>query len=286
MRLFLPPLMKNKTEHEMSFLDHLEELRWHIIRAVGAILVCAIVVFLSKEFVWETIILGPTRKDFFTYRIFCEISESFCFGPDEIQMFTRDFGEQFMMHMVSSFWLGLIMAFPYILWEVWRFVKPGLYAKEQKAIRGVVAICSMLFFIGVLFGYYVVTPFGISFLTNYEISNSIQNTVSLGSYVNYLTMFILPLGLIFELPMVVYFLAKVGIVSGPMLKSFRRHAVVVIVIIAAIITPPDVASQILVSLPLIVLYEVSIIIAGKVNPLPKDEPDSDEYDYDETKTQE
>ncbi len=268
----------------MSFLDHLEELRWHIIRSVAAILICAIMVFLSKEFVWDTIILGPTKKNFFTYRIFCEISEALCFGPDQIQMFTRDFGEQFMMHMTTSFWIGLIVSFPYILWEAWRFIKPGLYAKEQKAIRGVVAICSALFFIGVLFGYYIVTPFGISFLTNYEISNDIQNTVSLESYISYMTMFVIPLGLVFELPMVVYFLAKIGIVSKPMLKTFRKHAVVAIVIIAAIITPPDVISQILVSLPLILLYEVSIFIAGRVNPMPKDELDSEEYDYDETRT--
>jgi len=268
----------------MSFLDHLEELRWNIIRALASVIVFAIIVFLSKDFVWNKIILAPTDQNFFTYRFFCNISENLCFGPDKIEFITRDVGEQFMMHMVSSFWLGVVIAFPYILWELWRFIKPGLYEKEQKTIRGVVGICSLLFFTGVGFGYYVVTPFGLTFLSQYELSDKIQNTVTLSSYVNYLTMFILPLGLVFELPVVVYFLAKVGIVTGEMLKSFRRHAIVVVVIIAAVITPPDVASQILVSLPLIGLYEVSILIASKVNPIPKEEPeDNDEFDYDESR---
>lgn len=285
--------MKKDNNQEMSFLEHLEELRWHIIRAVGAIMISAIGVFIFKDFFWEGIILAPTKKEFFIYRVFCNFSDKLCFGPNkDLEMYTRDFGEQFMMHMVSSFWIGLIIAFPFVLWEVWKFVKPGLYAKEQKAIRGVVFICSLLFFIGVLFGYYIVAPFGISFLSNYEISPTIQNTVTLNSYVNYLTMFILPLGLVFELPVVVYFLAKVGIVSAPFLKQFRKHAIVVILIIAAVITPPDVASQILVSFPLLILYEVSIIIAGRVNPLPPDDPepeetksssDDDEYDYDYSK---
>ncbi|MEP7322356.1 MAG: twin-arginine translocase subunit TatC [Saprospiraceae bacterium] len=276
--------MKDKNDNEMSFLDHLEELRWHIIRAVASILVGAIGVFLCKDFIWNSIILAPTKKTFFTYRAFCSISNSLCFGPkDNIRMYTRDFGEQFMMHMVSSFWIGLIIAFPYILWEVWRFVKPGLYSKEQNVIKGVVAICSLLFFLGVLFGYYVVTPFGISFLTNYTISESIDTSVSLASYVENLTMFVLPMGMVFELPVIVYFLAKVGILNGPMLKTFRKHAIVAIVIVAAIITPPDVASQVLVSLPLIGLYEVSIFIASRVNPLKKEDDEPEEDDEEESK---
>jgi sec-independent protein translocase protein TatC len=282
---FCNPKMKKDQSQEMSFLEHLEELRWHIIRSAGVILVSAIGVFIYKDFFWD-IILGPTRKNFVIYRFFCNLSETTCFGPNaDLKMFTRDFGEQFMMHMVSSFWIGLIISFPYVLWEVWRFVKPGLYAKEQKAIRGVVFICSALFLTGVLFGYYIVAPFGISFLSNYEIAPDIENTVTLNSYVNYLTMFILPLGMVFELPVIVYFLAKVGIVTGDFLKTYRRHAIVVIIVIAAVITPPDVASQILVSLPLIALYEVSILIAKRVNPLPPDDPapESDEYDYDENK---
>lgn len=274
--------MKDKSDNEMSFLDHLEELRWHIVRALAAIIVSAIIVFLCKDFVWNTIILGPSKKTFWTYRIFCQISDSLCFGPNEhLRLFTRDFGEQFMMHMTSSFWIGLIIAFPYILWEVWRFVKPGLYDKEQNAIKGVVVICSGLFFLGVLFGYYVVTPFGMSFLTNYTISDEIDISVSLESYVDYLTMFVLPLGLVFELPVVVYFLAKVGIVNAPMLKTFRKHAIVAIVVIAAVITPPDVASQILVSLPLILLYESSIFIAGRTNPIMKEDESKDDDDTDD-----
>lgn len=279
--------MKKDNHQEMSFLDHLEELRWHIVRAVAAILVFAIGIFIFSDFFWD-IILGPSRQNFVTYRYLCGLSDKLCFGPNkDLVMYTREFGEQFMMHMVSSFWLGLIMAFPYVLWEVWRFVKPGLYAKEQKVVRGVVFICSALFLLGVLFGYYIIAPFSISFLSNYEIASDIQNTVTLNSYITYMTMFILPMGMIFELPIVIYFLAKLGIVSKPFLRNYRKHAIVVIIIIAAIITPPDVASQILVSIPLILLYEISIIIAGRVNPLPPEEEekdtDPDEYDYDESK---
>jgi sec-independent protein translocase protein TatC len=253
-----------KQPDEMSFLEHLEALRWHIIRAGASILVVAVAVFLAKTFVFDVIILGPTNQDFLTYRWFCKLGPQFCFYPEGLQIITRDISEQFLCHIKVSVWLGLIAAFPYVFWEFWRFIKPGLYDKERNAARGVVLICSLLFILGVLFGYYIISPFAITFLSSYSVSDKIANTTTLSTLVNSMTMFTIPTGLVFELPVVIYFLAKVGLVSASFLKTYRRHAIVVILIVAAIITPPDVITQLLVTIPLYSLYEVGIIIAKRV----------------------
>ena len=253
-----------KQPDEMSFLEHLEALRWHIIRALASIVIVGIGVFAAKTFVFDTIILGPVEKDFPTYRWFCELGESLCFYPEGLQIITRDISEQFMVHIRVSIWLGLIIAFPYVFWEFWRFVRPGLLEKERTAARGVVIICSLLFLTGVLFGYFIISPFAISFLSAYSVSAKVENTTTLSTLVNSMVMFTIPVGLVFELPIVVYFLAKVGLVSSSFLRTYRRHAIVVILIVAAIITPPDVISQLLVSLPLFLLYEVGIVIAKRI----------------------
>lgn len=253
-----------KQPDEMSFLEHLEALRWHIIRAIVAILVVAIAVFAAKNFVFDKIILGPIDRDFPTYSWFCSLGESLCFYPQDLQIITRDISEQFMVHIRVSVWLGLIVAFPYVFWEFWRFIKPGLYDKERKAARGIVIICSLLFLSGVLFGYYIISPFAITFLAAYSVSDKVDNTTTLSTLVNSMTMFTIPTGLVFELPIVVYFLAKIGLVSSSFLKTYRRHAIVIILIVAAIITPPDVISQLLVSFPLLILYEVGIVIAKRI----------------------
>lgn len=253
-----------KQPDEMSFLEHLEALRWHIIRAGASILVVGIAVFAAKTFVFDVIILGPTNQDFLTYRWFCKLGPQFCFYPEGLQIITRDISEQFLCHIKVSVWLGLIAAFPYVFWEFWRFVKPGLYDKERSAARGVVFICSLLFILGVLFGYYIISPFAITFLSSYSVSDKIANTTTLSTLVNSMTMFTIPTGLVFELPVVIYFLAKIGLVSSSFLKTYRRHAIVVILIVAAIITPPDVITQLLVSIPLYSLYEVGIVIAKRV----------------------
>ena len=255
---------EGKKPDEMSFLEHLEELRWHIIRALASIVVVAIGVFLAKTLVFDKIILGPTDQAFPTYRFFCKLGERFCFYPEGLQIITRDISEQFLCHIKVSIWLGLIVAFPYVFWEFWRFVKPGLYDKERKAARGVVLICSMLFLIGVLFGYFVISPFAITFLSSYSVSDKVANTTTLNTLVNSMTMFTIPTGLVFELPIVIYFLAKVGLVSSAFLKTYRKHAIVIILIVAAIITPPDVITQLLISVPLYSLYEVGIMIARRV----------------------
>ncbi len=255
---------EEKNPDEMSFLEHLEALRWHIIRALASIIVVAIGVFLAKDIVFDKIILGPVDKDFLTYRWFCSFGAKFCFYPQGLQIITRDISEQFLSHIKVSIWLGLIVAFPYVFWEIWRFIKPGLYTKERRAARGVVGICSMLFILGVMFGYFIISPMAITFLSSYSVSAKIANTTTLSTLVNSMTMFTIPTGLVFELPIVIYFLAKVGLVSSGFLKTYRRHSLVVILLVAAIITPPDVITQLLVGFPLYALYEVGILIAKRV----------------------
>lgn len=263
------PNKGKEVEKEMSFFDHLEELRWHIIRSVMAILVFAVALFFMKDFVFNTVIFGPRNPDFITYRVICAFSnmigvgDSLCFFPKDFNLITPDMGELFLTHMKVSALLGFVLAFPYIFWEVWRFVKPGLYEKERRATRYAVAICSVLFTIGVMFGYFVISPFAVSFLTGYQLPG-VEATPALGSYISYMVMFTLPTGLVFELPVAAHVLTKVGVISSKFMKEYRRHAIVVIVILAAIITPPDAFSQILIALPLLGLYEISIYVAKRV----------------------
>ena len=256
--------MTQTKEKDMSFLEHLEELRWHIVRSLASIMVIAVFVFLAKDFVFNDIILAPTRNDFLTYRLICEYLEALCFGPGEVTVFTRDLGEQFLIHLKVSFWIGIIIAFPYIFWEIWKFVSPGLYENERKATRGVVAICTFLFLSGVLFGYYIIAPFAIAFLSTYSVSDIVSDTFTLSSIVNYMTMFTIPAGLVFQLPVGMYFLSKLGLVTPAFLKTYRKHAFVIILILSALITPPDVITQLLIATPLYFLYEVSIWISARV----------------------
>lgn len=254
--------MDEKEEQEMSFLEHLEELRWHIIRAFVSILVIAVGVIIAGPWIFEHIILAPKEPDFFTYNFFCGISESMCFRPPAFNLETRELGEQFIVHLKVSFILGIIVAFPYIFWEFWRFIKPGLYDKEQKAARGVVFVCSMLFAAGVLFGYYIISPFAITFLASYNVGA--VSAPTLASFVNYMTMFTLPTGIVFQLPVLVYFLSKIGMVTPTLMRTYRKHAIVLILVMSAIITPPDVVTQFLISIPLYFLYEISIGISKRV----------------------
>ncbi|MBI5916976.1 MAG: twin-arginine translocase subunit TatC [Bacteroidetes bacterium] len=258
-----------KAEKEMSFFDHIEELRWHIFRSVLAICIVGLVLFFSADFVFNGIIFGPRNPDFITYRVVCSFSnaiglgDGLCFYPKEFHLITPDMGELFLTHIKVSFLLGLILAFPYVFWEFWRFVKPGLYEKEQRASRFAVIICSFLFTLGVLFGYFIISPFAISFLTGYQLPG-VESTPALGSYISYMMMFTLPTGLIFQLPVAAHVLTKLGILSSAFMRQYRRHAIVVIFMVAAVITPPDAFSQILVALPLLGLYEISIYVAKRI----------------------
>ncbi len=264
-----PEKGKEVVEKEMSFFDHIEELRWHIIRTVAVILVVAVGLFFMEDFVFTTIVFGPRSPDFITYRAVCQFSnaiglgDGLCFYPKDFNLITPDMGELFLTHMKISFLLGLILAIPYVFWEIWRFVSPGLYEKERKASRGAVLICSFLFMMGVLFGYFIISPFAISFLTGYELPG-VESTPALGSYISYMLMFTIPTGLIFQLPVAAHVLTNIGLISSSFLRQYRRHAAVVIVVVAAIITPPDAFSQILVSLPLFGLYEISIWVSKRV----------------------
>lgn len=242
---------------EMSFLDHLEELRWHIIKSLIAILLVAIFGMIFKTFLFDYIIFAPIKDWFITYQIFTILS------IPEFQILPREVGEVFFVHIKVSFFLGLIVAFPYVFYQFWSFIRPGLYETEAKAAKGVVFICSILFLLGVLFGYYIITPFGFSWLLGYNVGIEVDNSTSLASYVNYITMFTIPTGLLFELPIVVYFLARIGLVSAEMMSQYRKHAVIAILLLAALITPPDVITQFLIGVPLYILYEISIVIAKR-----------------------
>ncbi|MBX2817309.1 MAG: twin-arginine translocase subunit TatC [Saprospiraceae bacterium] len=252
---------------EMTFLEHLEALRWHLIRSVAAIVLFAVVMFISKEFVFGIVIFGPVEDFFPTYRFFCNLIGRMCEAP-ELIIQSIQVQEKFITHLKVSILLGIVVAFPYIFWEMWQFIKPGLYPKEQKAARGVVGICSFLFLLGVFFGYYVITPFALHFLTGYDIAgyayNDVVTTSTLTSFVNNLAMYCMPAGIIFELPVVVYFLTKVGLITSGFLKKYRRLAFVIILVLSAIITPPDVMTQFLIGIPLYILYEISIGISKRV----------------------
>nr|WP_241265224.1 twin-arginine translocase subunit TatC [Algoriphagus aestuariicola] len=253
----------------MSFLDHLEALRFHLLRSIAAILVLSVIAFLAKSIVFGEIILGPSKVDFFTYRMLCKLGNlmgisALCIDELPFTIQSRQMTGQFTMHMTSSIVVGFIAAFPYVFWEVWRFISPGLYDKEKNAARGAVAFVSLLFLLGAAFGYYVLSPLSINFLANYQLDPSILNEFDITSYVTTLTMLVLASAIMFQLPVVVYFLSMSGLVTSKMLKDYRRHSVVVILVLSAIITPPDVISQLLIAMPILVLYEVGIGIAKRL----------------------
>lgn len=256
-------------EHEMTFLDHLEVLRWHLIRSAIAVVSFTILAFSNPDIIFHDIILGPSRTDFFTYRKLCEIgvalnSPGLCIQELDFTLQSRELASQFTMHLTSSFVIGLILGFPYLFWEIWRFIRPGLYPTEQKNSRGAVFFVSFLFLLGSLFGYFIVSPLSINFLASYQVDPSILNEFDLSSYVTTLVTLVLSCGLMFELPMIVFFLSRVGLVSPELMKLYRKHAIVVIAIVAAILSPPDVLSMTLMGIPLLLLYEVSIYISWMV----------------------
>jgi sec-independent protein translocase protein TatC len=260
---------QQEEEEGMSFLDHLEALRYHLLRSVAAILILTIIAFLAKDIVFGVIILGPSKVDFLTYRVLCDLGNylgiaALCIDELPFTIQSRQMTGQFTMHMTSSIVVGFIAAFPYVFWEIWRFISPGLYDKEKNAARGAVVFVSFLFLSGAAFGYYVLSPLSINFLANYQLDPTILNEFDVTSYVTTLTMLVLASAIMFQLPVVVYFLSMSGLVTSRMLKEYRRHSIVVILIVSAIITPPDVVSQLLIAMPILVLYEVGIVIAKRL----------------------
>ncbi|MEP2670769.1 MAG: twin-arginine translocase subunit TatC [Cyclobacteriaceae bacterium] len=268
-------------DKEMSFLDHLEELRWHIVRAVSAIFIFMIAAFVFGKWIFENIVFAPARVDFVTFKYLCKVGhalnmvESLCveFIPFKIQ--SRLMTGQFTMHLTAAFVIGFIVAFPYVFWELWKFVTPGLENTERKNSRWAVTAVSFLFLVGISFGYFIMSPLAVWFLSSYSISDMVSNEFDITSYVSTITMLVFGSGLLFQMPVVVYFLSKIGIVTPALMRQYRKHALVAILILGAIITPPDPLSQSLISLPLYLLYEISILISAMVvkRKLKQDEDD-------------
>lgn len=259
----------NSADGEMTFLQHLEELRWHIIRALMAVVAGAIIAFVFKNIIFDKVILAPNSPDFITNRLLCRLADlvnvpALCINQDPINLISIKMSGQFTTHINISLVAGLILAFPYVFWEFWSFFRPALYDKERKYAQGAVTMASLLFLAGVVFGYFIITPLSINFLGSYRVSDLVTNQINISSYIGSVTSVALSAGITFELPIVVFFLARIGIITPEFMRKYRRHAIVIVLVLAAVITPPDVFSLILVSIPLVLLYEVSIFIAARV----------------------
>ena len=257
---------------EMTFIDHLEELRWHIIRSVIAVIIASILVFIKTDYVVDQILFGPTRPDFVSTLWLCKLGQTLhlgdvlCFPPVQAKFLETTMTGQFIASFTLAFIGGFIIAFPYIFWEFWRFVKPALSEKEIKKTRGVIFWVSLLFFAGVLFGYYILTPFMVNFYFNYKLSAQITIMPSFSDYLENLIYTTAGIGILFQMPLLVMVLAKIGIVTASFLRQYRKHAFVIILIAAAIITPStDPFSLTIVTIPLYLLFEASIILAARVN---------------------
>jgi len=262
-------MAKSKSNDEMTFLEHLEELRWHLLRSVLSVLVGGVLAFLFKDIIFSHVIIAPKTPEFITNSLLCNFSEivhvpQLCINNNPFEIINIKMAGQFKMHIIVSIVLGAIIAFPYIFYEFWRFLQPALYDNERKYSRGAVFFSSLLFLLGVLFGYFVIVPLSVHFLGTYQVSEYVTNQIDLKSYIATVTSVAFAAGVIFELPILVYFLSKAGVVNPPFLRKYRKHSIVVILTLSAIITPPDIFSQILVCLPLIVLYEVSIKISKRI----------------------
>lgn len=260
--------MAKNPSGEMSFLEHLEELRWHIVRTFIAILVFAILAFIFSRFIFDGILLAPKNPDFITNRLLCELgaklnTEVLCINSKPFMIQNIQMAGQFSVHIMVSLIVGLILAFPYMIWEMWRFISPALYTKERDSAKGSVFWISFMFILGAAFGYFIIVPLSVEFLGHYSTSQEIVNQIDLVSYFTTVSYIPLSTGVIFELPILMVFLTKVGIINPEFLKKYRRHALIVLLIVAAIITPPDVFSMILVVLPLFLLYEISIILTKR-----------------------
>lgn len=257
---------------QMSFIQHLEEMRWRLIKSVITILVFGILAFVFKGIIFDTIILAPKSGDFVTYRAMCAVSkwagfEGFCITSD-FELQNINMAGQFTSHIVVSLIAGFIIAFPYVFYQMWTFIKPGLKEKERKVARGVVFFTTLLFIAGILFGYFLIAPLSVQFLGGYKVSDQVDNIIALNSFITTVTSTTLASGIVFQLPIVIYFLAKVGLITPEVLRKYRKHSIVGVLILASIITPPDITSQILVTIPLVVLYEVGIYIAKVVGKKP------------------
>lgn len=260
---------KKANHAEMSFLDHLEELRWHIVRSAAAIFLFAIVAFVMKDFIFDTVILRPRLPEFWTNRMFTKLgdligSEAVKINLIPLKMQSINIAGQFSTHIMVSIIAGFIIASPVVFYEFWKFIKPALHEKERKHAGGAVFFTTVLFLMGILFGYYLIVPLSIHFLGTYQVSSDVENMINLKSYIGSVTSISLAAGVVFLLPIFSYFLSKVGIITPEFMRQYRKHAYVVMLLLSAVITPPDVFSQIMVCFPLVFLYEIGILISRSV----------------------
>lgn len=253
---------------QMSFLDHLEALRWHIIRSVIALLVITSILFFYSDFIFDTILFAPTKPDFITYRALCKLAQllhvpALCVqNKIKFTLINTQMWGQLTMYMWGTFIAGLIITTPYLLWEIWKFIAPALKPKELKYARGFVLMASLLFLLGVAFAYFIIVPWTVNFLNNFQLSKTpIPNFLNISSYVSTVSTLVIWMGVIFELPIVTYILTSIGLISAGFLRKYRKHAVVIVLVVAALIAPPDVASQVFIAIPLYLLFEVSIFVS-------------------------
>lgn len=257
-------------EAEMSFFEHLEVLRWHLIRSAIAVVVLMVLAFSFYDFIFDDLVMGPKSPDFWTYRMMCRLGEwlnieGFCVTEVPGTIINTQMAGQFIMQINSSLLIAVMLGFPYLLYEIWLFIKPALTDVERRSSRGFVFYATFLFGLGVCFGYFIVTPLAMNFLANYSISDSISNTITIQSYLSFVATLSLGCGIVFELPIVVYILSRIGILTPQFMRSTRRYAILLILLIAAIITPtPDVFTMLTVASPMFVLYELSILISARV----------------------
>ncbi len=260
---------KHGEEKVMTFWDHLDELRMHIVRSLIAIVILAIVAFLNRHFIFDYVILAPSSSDFITNRALCKVAEwlslnALCIDDMKLQIINIKMSGQFLTHMYISIVAGFIFAFPYVLWEIWRFVQPAMLENERKYSRGGLFVSTFLFLCGILFSYYLIVPLTVNFLGTYQVSESVTNQISLSSYISTVVSVTFAVGIVFELPILVYFLTKIGVLTPDFMKKNRKYMFVILLILSAIITPPDMFSQILVVLPLVGLYEMSIGVSSRI----------------------
>ena len=254
---------------EMSFLDHLEELRWHIIRSALAIVILAIIAFILKDFIFNTVILNPRTPDFWTNRMFAKLADwvgtdALKINQQPLELISIKMAGQFMTHIWVSIIAGFIIASPLVFYEFWRFIKPALYDTEKKHASGAVFFTSVLFLMGLLFGYFLIVPLSVHFLGTYNVSGEVTNQINLKSYIGSVTSISLAAGVVFLIPIFSFFLSKVGLLTPQFMKTYRKHAYVIMLLLSAIITPPDIFSQIMVCFPLVFLYEIGILISRRV----------------------
>lgn len=261
--------LKSKDANDMTFLEHLEVLRGHLIRAALSVLVFSIGAFLIKDFIFNTVLLSPREADFITNKLFCKLGElinskRLCINTEDLDIINIDLAGQFKIHLRIAFFGGLILSSPYIFLEIYRFILPALKENEKRYSAGMVFYTTMLFVTGILFGFFIIIPLTINFLGGYSVSEQVANQINLKSYIGTVTSVTLSTGLAFELPIMIYFLSKVGLVTPEFMKKYRKHAVVVFLVLSGIITPPDVISQFLVCIPLYILFEASIVISKRI----------------------